>query len=115
MVPIIAGLPFGIGIELTFISLLNYLTDAYDIFAASAQASSAFSRSIFAVLLPLAANPMYSRLGVAWTSSLLGFLSLLMAITPFFFIKYGDSLRRRSPFCQELLRLKGPGTQPGSR
>ncbi len=110
--PILAGLPFGIGIELTFISLLNYLTDAYEMFAASAQASSAFSRSIFAVVLPLAADPMYGRLGVAWASSLLGFLSLLMAITPFAFIRYGDQLRRRSKFCQELLELKRQADQP---
>lgn len=106
IVPMLAGIPFGIGIELTFISLLNYLTDAYEIFAASAMASSAFSRSIFAVMLPLAADPLYKRLGVAWASSLLGFLSFTMAISPFILIKYGDLIRRRSKFCQHLLEQK---------
>lgn len=102
----LAGVPFGMGLELVFISMLNYLADAYDVLAASALASSAFSRSIFAVLLPLAASPMYERLGIPWACSLLGFLSLAMAIIPFVFLRYGTWLRMRSPYCQELLKLK---------
>ncbi|KAI1174265.1 MFS transporter [Nemania sp. FL0916] len=106
IVPMLAGVPFGMGLELVFISMLNYLADAYDIFAASALASSAFSRSIFAVLLPLAAGPMYESLGIPWACSLLGFLSLAMAIIPFVFLRYGTWLRMHSPYCQELLKLK---------
>lgn len=37
------------------------------------------ARSIFGVVLPFAAKPMYGTLGVAWACSLLGFLSLLMS------------------------------------
>ncbi|KAI1119135.1 MFS transporter [Nemania sp. NC0429] len=106
IVPMLAGVPFGMGLELVFISMLNYLADAYDIYAASALASSAFSRSIFAVLLPLAAGPMYERLGIPWACSLLGFLSLAMAVIPFVFLRYGTWLRMHSPYCQELLKLK---------
>lgn len=106
IVPMLAGVPFGMGLELVFISMLNYLADAYDIYAASALASSAFSRSIFAVLLPLAASPMYGRLGIPWACSLLGFLTLAMAIIPFVFLRYGTWLRMHSPYCQELLKLK---------
>ena len=83
-------------------ALLNYLTDAYQIYAASALAAASCSRSIFGVLLPLAARPMYERLGVSWASSLLGFLSLGMTIIPFAFIKYGDRIRAHSKFCQYL-------------
>ncbi|CAF9934741.1 MAG: hypothetical protein ALECFALPRED_006072 [Alectoria fallacina] len=106
IVPMLSGVSFGIGIELTFISLLNYLTDAYEIFAASAMASSAFSRSLFACVLPLAADPMYRRLGVPWASSLLGFLSLVMAVVPFILIRYGEQIRKRSKFCQHLVEQK---------
>ncbi|KAI1770092.1 MFS transporter [Hypoxylon cercidicola] len=106
IVPMLAGVPFGMGLELVFISMLNYLADAYDVFAASALASSAFSRSIFAVLLPLAASPLYEKLTIPWGSSLLGFLSLLVAVIPFFFLRYGTWLRMHSPYCQELLKLK---------
>lgn len=64
------------------------------------------SRSIFGVILPFAARPMYDRLGIAWGCSLLGFLSLLMCIIPFAFIKYGDRIRANSKFCQYLKEKK---------
>lgn len=87
-------------------SLINYLVDAYEIFAASALAATACSRSLFGVLLPFAAKPMYDQLGVAWASSLLGFLSLAMCAIPFAFLRYGDKIRENSKFCQELAEEK---------
>ena len=102
IVPMLAGLPFGIGYLLIFMALLNYLTDAYQIFAASAMAAASCTRSIFGASLPLAAEPMYDRLGVSWSTSLLGFLSLGMTIIPFVFIRYGDRMRKASKFCQHL-------------
>lgn len=106
MVPILAGIPFGIGFMLIFIALLNYIADAYLIFAASAMAATSACRSIFGAVLPLAARPMYRELGIAWASSLLGFLSLGMCIVPFTFIKYGDRIRANSKFCNELQERK---------
>ncbi|TVY75818.1 MFS transporter prlG, partial [Lachnellula suecica] len=75
-VPMLAGLPFGMGFVLIFMALLNYLTDAYEIFAASSMAAASCCRSLAGAVLPFAATPMYTKLGVAWASSLLGFLSL---------------------------------------
>ncbi|KAL9107763.1 MAG: hypothetical protein Q9227_007385 [Pyrenula ochraceoflavens] len=106
IVPMLSGVAFGIGFLLIFMAMINYLTDAYEIFAASAQGIASTSRSIFGALLPLAAEPMYRRLGVHWASSLLAFLSLAMAVIPFAFIKYGDRIRTNSRFCQELKRVK---------
>lgn len=106
IVPMLSGLPFGIGFMLIFMAFLNYLTDAYEIFAASAMAAASTCRSLFGALLPLAARPMYETLGVAWATSLLGFLSLGMAIIPFAFIKYGDRIRANSKFCQYLAETK---------
>lgn len=97
-----AGLPFGVGFVLVFVALINYLADAYGIFAASAMAATSCSRSIFGAVLPFAGLPMYNKLGIAWASSLLGFLSLAMTVVPFIFIGYGDRIRGGSPFCQEL-------------
>ena len=102
MVPILAGLPFGVAFLLIFMALLNYIVDAYQIYAASGFAATSFCRSIFGAVLPLAANRMYTRLGIAWASSLLGFLSLAMCGIPFAFIKYGDRIRANSKFCNEL-------------
>ena len=47
---------------------------------------------------------VYDDLGVAWACSLLGFLSLLMALIPFVFIWQGENIRSRSRFCQYLLQ-----------
>ena len=102
----LAGIPFGVGFMLIFMSLLNYVTDAYEIFAASGMAATSCCRSIFGAILPIAARPMYAKLGIAWASSLLGFLSLGMSIIPFAFIKYGDRIRANSKFCQELKKRK---------
>ncbi|KAJ9195978.1 hypothetical protein DTO164E3_6516 [Paecilomyces variotii] len=104
--PMLSGILFGIGYMLIFMATLNYLSDAYETFAASAQSAGSCSRSIFGALLPLAAKPMFNRLGVHWACSLLAFLSLGLSIIPFVFIRYGDKIRKNSKFCQELLRLK---------
>ncbi|CAF9923363.1 MAG: hypothetical protein GOMPHAMPRED_002819 [Gomphillus americanus] len=101
-VPMLSGLTFGIGIELTFMALLNYLTDAYTPYAASVLASSSISRSAFAVLLPISTKALYGRLGIAWASSLLGFLALGLGLVPFVLFHYGAALRKRSKLCQSL-------------
>ncbi|PWY93007.1 MFS general substrate transporter [Aspergillus sclerotioniger CBS 115572] len=95
----IAGIWFGTGYLLIFIAMLNYLTDAYKSNSASAQAAASTMRSAAAVGLPLAATPMYDHLGIHWASSLLGFVSLALAMIPFAFIKWGGLMRARSPFC----------------
>lgn len=80
-------------------ALTNYLTDAYDIFAASAMASSLFSRNILAaLLLPLASYSMYSGLGIGRACTILGALCLGTAVIPFAFLRYGARLRAQSRF-----------------
>ena len=106
IVPVLAGLPFGIGFLLIFMALINYVVDAYEIFAASAMGATSASRSIFGVVLPFAAKPMYTRLEVSWACTLLGILSVLMTLIPFVFIKYGGKIRANSKFCQELKQKK---------
>lgn len=99
IVPMTAGFFFAIGFLLIFIAMLNYLTDAYQQNSASAQAAASTIRSITAVCLPLATKSMYGNLGIHWANSLLGFVALAMAVIPFIFIRYGESLRRKSQFC----------------
>ena len=106
IVPMLAGVPFGMGFMLIFMALLNYITDAYETYAASGMAATSFSRSMFGAILPLGARPMYQRLGVSWASSLLGLLSLALTVIPFAFIKYGDRIRANSKFCIELKEKK---------
>ena len=91
---------------LIFMALLNYITDAYEIFAASANAAASSCRSVFAVVLPLATTPMFRRLGISGACSLLGGLSLIMCVIPFIFIWKGEEIRARSKFCTALKQRK---------
>jgi len=43
---------------------------------------------------PLFASAMYTKLGVGWASSLLGFLGLLFVPIPFVLYTYGGTLRK---------------------
>lgn len=87
-------------------ALLNYLVDAYEVFAASAMAAASLSRSSFGAVLPFAAKPMYRTMGVAWATSLLGFFSLALCVVPFVFVTWGGRMRDRSKFCQYLRQKK---------
>ncbi|KAK8039869.1 major facilitator superfamily transporter [Apiospora rasikravindrae] len=117
VVPMLAGIPFGLGWMLIFMALINYLTDAYELFAASANAAASASRSLVAVVLPLATGPLFGRLGVAGACSLLAGLSALMCGIPFVFIWKGERIRAGSRFCAELRRRKGvvEGWKEGAR
>lgn len=98
--PALGGFFFGLGFQMLFMGMTNYMTDVFRQLSASAQAAASTTRSIGAILLPLASSSMYAKLGIHWAPSLLGFLSLVMGIIPFVFIKYGDALARRSKYAQ---------------
>ncbi|VUC35884.1 unnamed protein product [Clonostachys rosea] len=101
-VPFLSGFFFGLGDLLIFTPLLNYLADSYGMFAASAMAASSSTRSIMGALLPLASYPLYDGLGIAWATTLLGSLTLLLSIIPFVFWRYSTTIRRKSKFCQHV-------------
>jgi hypothetical protein len=105
IVPTLSGIPFGLGFLLIFMALLNYLSDAYLTYAASAQGMASTCRSLGGAVLPIAGRRMFNNLGIDWACSLLAFLALGVAVIPFVFIKYGDTIRANSKFCQELRRM----------
>ncbi|KHN99181.1 Major facilitator superfamily domain, general substrate transporter [Metarhizium album ARSEF 1941] len=106
VVPMLAGLPFGMGFQLIFMTLLNYLTDAYEVYAASANAAASATRSCLAVVLPLATKAMFNQLGVSGACAVLGGLSAAMSVIPFVFLCKGQAIRNKSPFCIALRREK---------
>lgn len=87
IMPIIGSAFFSVGAVLLFNSVLNYLPDAYPDYAASVLAGNDFMRSSFGAGFPLFATAMYTKLGVNWASSLLGFLALAFVPIPFFLYK----------------------------
>ena len=96
IVPIIGTSFFSMGAFLLFMAVLGYLGDAYPKYVASVYASNDLVRSGFGAAFPLFANAMYSKLGVAWASSLLGFLAIAFIPIPFVLYFYGRTIRLRS-------------------
>ncbi|OAQ73260.1 major facilitator superfamily transporter [Pochonia chlamydosporia 170] len=105
-VPMLAGLPFGMGFQLIFMTLLNYLTDAYEVYAASANAAASATRSCLAVVLPLATKAMCDKLDISGACAVLGGLSAAMSVIPFIFLWKGQAIRNRSRFCIALRQMK---------
>lgn len=77
-----------------------YVTDSYSNYAASAIAAVAFGENIFAAFLPLAAKPMYEKLGYDWASSLLAFVALALTLAPLLLMFNGERIRSKSTFKQ---------------
>ncbi|GFF22544.1 caffeine resistance protein 5 [Aspergillus udagawae] len=98
IVPIIATAFFAPGFYLTFQSILNYLGESYPRYVASVFAGNTFFRSSFGGALPLAAPQMLKSLGIGWSSSMLGFISVAMVPLPFILERYGKRLRSWSKY-----------------
>ncbi|KAI0426458.1 major facilitator superfamily domain-containing protein [Xylaria sp. FL1042] len=101
-VSIAFGIPFGLGNAFTFIYGSNYLAGAYGIYAASALAGNAVTRSLLGGLLPLAGPKLYETLTPPWAGTFLGLLEVALIPIPFVFWRYGDKIRARSPAIKAL-------------
>ncbi|KAL1637516.1 MFS siderochrome iron transporter 1 [Neofusicoccum ribis] len=115
IVSIMAGAPFGFGMVLVFLSIMNYLIDAYLIFAASVLAANAVLRSLFGAAFPLFTTYMYQDLGIHWASTIPAFLALACVPFPFLFYKYGPAIRARCKYAAKaaafLEKLRGQAMQ----
>lgn len=98
---IILAAPFGFGTVLVFLSCLNYLLDAYTIYAASVLAAGSITRAFFGAAFPLFTSQMYENLGIHWASSIPAFLTLACLPFPFVIYKYGATLRMKCKYAKE--------------
>ncbi|KAL8334836.1 hypothetical protein RB601_000145 [Gaeumannomyces tritici] len=98
IVPTASGLLTGFGLMSIFLQALNYLVDAYLMFAASAIAGNTFLRSLCGAGFPLFAGAMFNGMGVQWASLLLGCVAVAMIPIPVIFWLYGHKIRARSAF-----------------
>ncbi|OXV08222.1 hypothetical protein Egran_04015 [Elaphomyces granulatus] len=108
-----AGVPFGFGMVLVFLSSLNYLIDAYTIFAASVLAASSVLRSCFGAAFPLFTSYMYNSLGIHWASSIPAFLALACVPFPFLFYRYVEAIRARCKFSAQSIAFMKKLQQEG--
>ncbi|KAK1142745.1 hypothetical protein N8T08_007377 [Aspergillus melleus] len=91
----------GLGIYSIYMAVINYLTDAYEKYAASALSAASLGRNSFGAFLPLASYQLFDRLGYGWAGSLLGFIGVALSVVPLVLVWKGPEIRRRSPFMRE--------------
>ncbi|KAF5017045.1 hypothetical protein F66182_11090 [Fusarium sp. NRRL 66182] len=98
IVPTLSGLLTGFGLLSIFLQCLNYLVDAYLLFAASAIAANTFLRSLAGAVFPLFATYMFNGMGINWAGTLLGCISALLVPIPTLFYLRGHKIREKSKF-----------------
>lgn len=96
--PLAASVLFGYGILCVFISSYQYIIDSYESYSASALASVTLIRYVAAGGMVEVAIPLYERLEVRWTVTLLAALSALLVPVPYAFFKWGPWIRGRSRY-----------------
>ncbi|KAL3480451.1 major facilitator superfamily domain-containing protein [Aspergillus californicus] len=101
IVPTIGITAAGVGIYSIYMAVVNYLTDAYERYAASALSAASLGRNSFGAFLPLASPQLFSNLGFGWAGSLLGFIGLALSVVPLVLVLKGPAIRRSSPFMRE--------------
>ncbi|KAK4120843.1 MFS general substrate transporter [Parathielavia appendiculata] len=98
IVPTLSGLLTGFGLASIFLQALNYLVDAYLMFAASAIAGNTFLRSLAGAGFPLFSKYMFQGMGIEWASTLLGCVAAALVPIPIVFYLYGHKIREKSAF-----------------
>ncbi|KAG7285130.1 hypothetical protein NEMBOFW57_009751 [Staphylotrichum longicolle] len=98
IVPTLSGLLSGFGLASIFLQSLNYLVDAYLMFAASAIAGNTFLRSLAGAGFPLFSSYMFNGMGIEWASTLLGCVAAALVPIPVIFYLYGHKIRAKSAF-----------------
>lgn len=93
----------GLGIYSIYMGVVNYLTDAYEKYAASALSAASLGRNTFGAFLPFASYQMFNTLGFGWAGSLLGFIGLVLSAVPIVLVLKGKEIRKRSPFMLEAI------------
>ncbi|KAI9370274.1 major facilitator superfamily domain-containing protein [Aspergillus egyptiacus] len=101
IVPTMGITAAGVGIYSIYMAVVNYLTDAYEKYAASALSAASLGRNSFGAFLPLASPQLFSNLGFGWAGTLLGFVGLALSVVPMVLVWKGPAIRRRSPFMRE--------------
>jgi MFS family permease len=99
--PLMAGFPIGISLIFLFLSLSNYMIDAYLVVAASVLASTTVVRSMFGAGFPLFGDQMYTALNPRIASTVLGAAALVVVPVPFLLIKWGPALRKKSRYAMD--------------
>ena len=72
IVPIVGTGFIAVGFLWDYLPCMFYLADVYPVYTASAIGGATIVRSVVSAVLPLAAGPIFMRLGFGWGNTLLG-------------------------------------------
>ena len=106
MVPTAGIACVGLGIYSIFLAAVNYLTDAYEKYAALALSAASLGRNTFAAFLPLASYSLFQNFGYGWAATLLGFIGLALTVVPVVLILKGPEIRKGVLSCWRLYMMK---------
>lgn len=105
MASIAAGVPFGFGMMLVFLSVLTYLIDTYSLYSAGVLAANGVLRFGLSCAFPLFTTYMFQNLGLHWGASIPAFLSVACMPFPFIFYRYGPAIRTRCKYSAISIRF----------
>ena len=81
-------------------TLNRYLPDAYTVYASSGLATLAFLHALVSGLMPLFAYRIFHELGGNVARSVLAAVATMFCLTPFVFLRYGMTMRKRGAFAK---------------
>lgn len=117
IVPMLFSILFDIGMLLIFVALISYLTDAYEIYATSANAASSITRSFF-FWSCIALSPLFHFTHGSVSARLRAYLVSLVSLCLyrlFAFVGYGVKIRAKSWICRDLAERNRMDTNTNAR
>ncbi|KAK4233146.1 polyamine transporter 1 [Achaetomium macrosporum] len=111
-VPTAALVPVGFAVSEMAYTLSAYLTDAYQLYAASAFCGLAFVRALVSGVMPLVGQQMYPGLGANIAGTIVACFALVFCLAPWVIFRYGKTLREKEPFRQT--QFGEPSQESGS-
>ncbi|KAL2172072.1 hypothetical protein VTG60DRAFT_442 [Thermothelomyces hinnuleus] len=103
LVPTAALVPIGFAVNEMAYTLSAYLTDTYQIYAASAFCGLAFVRALVSGLMPLVAQRMYPALGANIAGTVVASFAIAFCLASWVLFRYDKLLREKSPFARHSL------------
>ncbi|KIJ62211.1 hypothetical protein HYDPIDRAFT_94919, partial [Hydnomerulius pinastri MD-312] len=99
--PVLSGVPVGMGMTLLQLSLLNYYIDLYPTRSASVIAANCAVRNVVATIFPSAGVPLYNCLGIRNASLLLACVSSVGFPAGVMLLVFGKRLRAASRWAKQ--------------
>ncbi|KAL4080080.1 major facilitator superfamily domain-containing protein [Scleroderma yunnanense] len=99
--PVLSGVPIGIGMTLLQLSLFNYCIDLYPTKSASAIAANTAIRNVVATIFPSVALPLYNAMGIRNANMMLACISCIGFPTGVVLYVFGRRLRAESRWAKQ--------------